>query len=881
MKHALRKYISPCGSALFMVVSTMAALIVLVTAMYMSVLSSRQVQYATFDQEQAYVSSTSLADAVVAMIANPETTAQKSLNSTISNTNTFKKGDQVYAKASELGITSGGIIDSCDVCITRMSDEIIDGKTWFVYDISVTAVENGISETTHTFIRTTPSQKSDPPDINKFFTSTGYLPNDTMLTTGMYDTTMYYNSDYVKFTKLDTNDNQPDNLDVQCGVVTAGTLELDNSNVKDVVLEKPGNWIIGGDLVIKRWKSSFDLGGYAKDGDMITCEDRGRMVIRGNLDMSQTEDNFNLGKVNEPSDLYVLGDLIIGNPSRTTYVTIYGNVYVNGNIIFSANSMWNAINGNIYLNGKIIAKAEPANPSDDPYSKLLNTHKPKVDADGNWEEITSDSSYKLLKWTESNLPKRKVGDKTETSGMTVEKAVSYIGRHQSENESYPKWEVYKGATPPASDASALSKAAYANFPETDINFCSDSVNVMSTDGYVHIQSASMRNAIAASLGSEAEAQAAFEPTHVVKIDRDCTIHHIYDYGRESKNGPIVTLIIDTGDADTVRTINLRANRDTDGDGVEDTFSWRPIMRSPAVAEGSLYGELCIPLRDVKTGDLVWDDYEDTSNMNYINILTVGDGQLVVNVGEFSYDTKVDGKTVSVKNPIVYESSEYEFFGHYAWFMMLGGKEITGPTGKPAYERPGWAGAKPDVTKYIHYAETCDNEACGKLKEIDVTTANGKTKKIYECSVHGYIYSLTDGDKEPIAGKCYCDGKILKDDFPSTYMYDGKTQKPNVNIFIVSASESANFHIAVKDHNDKMIEGNVYFGYYYAPYMTYIDNTAKGRTGLKHVGGMIVSDYVMSGDNQYVFAKPDQELSFMEMDRKDNAAAGGIWKVNGT
>ena len=70
MKHALRKYLSPCGSALFMVVSTMAALTVLVTAMYMSVLSSRQVQYATFDQEQAYVTSTSVADIFTAYISD-------------------------------------------------------------------------------------------------------------------------------------------------------------------------------------------------------------------------------------------------------------------------------------------------------------------------------------------------------------------------------------------------------------------------------------------------------------------------------------------------------------------------------------------------------------------------------------------------------------------------------------------------------------------------------------------------------------------------------------------------------------------------------------------------------------------------------------------
>lgn len=305
------------------------------------------------------------------------------------------------------------------------------------------------------------------------------------------------------------------------------------------------------------------------------------------------------------------------------------------------------------------------------------------------------------------------------------------------------------------------------------------------------------------------------------------------------------------------------------------------MRSPSVAEGDLYGDLCVPERDLKTGELVWDEFEDYSNNNYINILTVGDGQLVINVGEFSYDKTVDGKKVSVKNPIVYESSEYEFFGHYAWFMMLGGKEITTSNGKPAYERPGWAGAKADVIKYIHYSETCHDDACGKLKEIEITTASGKKKTIYECSEHGYVYSLSDGDDKPIEGKCYCDGKILKDDFPSSYVYDGRVQKPNVNIFIVSSSESANFRIAVKDHNDQMVEGNVYFGYYYAPYMTYIDNTAKGRTGLKQVGGMIVSDYVMSGDNQYVFAKPDQELSFMETKDSQNEAAGGIWKVNGT
>ena len=97
MKHALRKYLSPCGSALFMVVSTMAALTVLVTAMYMSVLSSRQVQYATFDQEQAYVTSTSVADIFTAYISdskNASTTIMKKIS-------TMKAGQTITTNGND------------------------------------------------------------------------------------------------------------------------------------------------------------------------------------------------------------------------------------------------------------------------------------------------------------------------------------------------------------------------------------------------------------------------------------------------------------------------------------------------------------------------------------------------------------------------------------------------------------------------------------------------------------------------------------------------------------------------------------------------------------------------------------------------------------
>ena len=106
MKHALRKYLAPCGSALFMVVSTMAALVVLVTAMYMSVVSSGKVQYATFNQEQAYISSTSIGDIIASAIPK-----NKALNAKLS---TLKVGEK-YSTDGNGFAAFGGTNEESDV----------------------------------------------------------------------------------------------------------------------------------------------------------------------------------------------------------------------------------------------------------------------------------------------------------------------------------------------------------------------------------------------------------------------------------------------------------------------------------------------------------------------------------------------------------------------------------------------------------------------------------------------------------------------------------------------------------------------------------------------------------------------------------------------
>lgn len=913
MKHALRKYISPCGSALFMVVSTMAALIVLVTAMYMSVLSSRQVQYATFDQEQAYVSSTSLADAVVAMISNAKSgTPAATLAKTLGNVNSFKVGDHITASGKDLGAVSGGIMDAYDICITRVDDEVDGSDTWFVYDIAVTAEQNGVSETTHTFIRTKPSDKAPVPSVDRFFTATGYVPNDTMISTGMYQTDLYYHSDYVKFSKMVSKDAQPDNINLQSGLVCSGTLELDHDNVANIDLKKPNEWVIGGDLIFTKWRSYFNLGGDVEGGSMIAATKRGKMVVGGDLDSSKSTNTYvAIGLSGKPTDLFVMGNVYSKEQlsvNGNTYVgkdfhsgrsavmngNVYvwgdcyldnnfqmtGDLYVKGNIIVASDAMWLPIKGDIYVGGRIISQKAEETGDMNAYKQLFSGREQK-DVDNNWVPTTDtpDKDNKvneLLRWSEPTLPE---------GGMTMEKVAEHITTKTSDTTSYHKWSVYGGDTAVAIPGQGEVPAAI------DIAFCSDSINVIKDTGETSIKSSSIKSAIYKSLGGVEEAEKAFEPTHVVTIKDDCTIHKIYDYGRAANMGPIVTLIIDTGDADTVRKINLQANRDTDGDGVEDTFTWRPIFRIPDTI-GGLYEADSTPNSTVN--GIKWIEQEDTSNMNYINILTIGDGQLVVNVGDFTYTESVDDDgdpstpevNVTRTEPIVYESSYFEFFGHYAWFMFLGGSEKT-VNGKPAFQRGSWPqSAADEVMKHIHYSDACDGKSCNIAGEGHTTEVyiNGKKKTVYNCSTHGPVYSLM-GDPEPIKDKCYCNGKILKDSFP-TYKYNNATQQPNVNIFIVSMSESANFRISVKDHNDELIEQNTFFGFFYAPYMTYIDNSGKGRTGLKHTGGMIVSDYIMSGDNKYVFARPDRDLMIMDNDDDDGdgstpvSAGLGNWIVNG-
>ncbi|MGN1339772.1 MAG: hypothetical protein ACI4WS_05730 [Oscillospiraceae bacterium] len=846
MKHALRKYLSPCGSALFMVVSTMAALIVLVTAMYMSVLSSRQVQYATFDQEQAYVSSSTMADAVVALIRNASDessySAQKlsaKLVDTIADVDTFAVGDTVRTTANDITESSGGLLDSVDVLITRLDNEIIDDVTWYVYDIAVTAEKNGIIETTHTIMRTRDREvKYDPPTINNFFTATGYLPNDVIINSGTYDSQVFFDNEYVKIGQIDGSDYDKGALDMNCPLICAGSLELSHNSATPVETDEPEYWVIGNNLTVVERPYQFDLGGSATSNNLETSALRGRILVGGDFDCTQSSLGFVTGDENEPTDLYVLGNCTLGGGM----INLHGNLYVNGNLIIDSNATgkWYNIDGKIYLNGQIIC-GDGVDASRISFGNMSVSY-----TDGKWTSaVKNDGSDAILTWIDANLPNNAY-NVSDTQMMIDEK----IGKSV-----YPKWTV--------KDSGSI----------VDINFCGYYTNKMQ-DQYNGFPNDTIKQAIAKCFPSYQDAVEAYEPCYVRTIDSDCTIQHIYNYGG---NYGVPTIIFDTGDAGNTLVINLLANRDTDNDGIEDTFSWRPTQREPMIDS-----ETQMPIvENALTGKISWNEtYDREGSSNQINIITIGDGNLVVNVGEYTV-LKPD-KTVDYTRSIVYESTFQEFFGHYAWFMAYGGSYD--PAGKtsttngvertlPFFNRGSWV-SPTTAQNSVHHADSC-TAAC-EYEEITLKDDEGKDYTAHKCKKHE---TIVEGELQE--NTCYCDGRVEKSKYYGKYTYNGEEQLPNVNIFLISSSESADIRLATPGDTNPM--NNVFFGYVYAPYMTYVDMAQGG--GLKSVGGLIVSDYIMAGTYTYVFALPDQSITEIAGDGMDisgyfTPAGNREWRVHG-
>lgn len=772
MKHAMRKYLSSSGSALFMVVGTMSALIMLVTAMYLSVLSSRSVQLTVFNQDQAYVSSTAISDIVRAYITDGSSDlASKVLDKDFKSIST--NGNGFAELTGNIDDADSTIYGAYDVTITRLEDE----GSYKIFDVAVTVANNGIYETTHSLMAVDTTEKVVP-DMNETFAATGYIPNDVWIDSGTYRGTMYFDSEY---TRLGTIKDTGGGLTMLAEVRCAGSASINHASINAIAMKEPTRWVIGNNFYMGRHQSTFDLGGNNaknKHGELFVGGDF--MMDKEPYGLSSTWTT--IGKNGGDTDVYVMGDAYLNN-----FTNYYGDLYVGGNLYFLGSV--SGVNGDLHL-------------ADD--SKVYY-----MDELGNYHDIDKEPVTKFPKGT------------YDASYCAIWNGVSYDT---------------------AEKVNTFRTNVVNTWTDDQIKAAKEIINneLMACTFMVWDVDTTKADAKVVNIDFDTTGAATANPT--VVINEDCTIGDITNTG----NTHSATIVFDTGkDPKNQLTIKLgKNNYDSDGDGVADCFSWSGGTKL------------------------------NSTQTHPVNVVVVGCGNLVIDI----------------PSNVNYQASDQEFFGHYGWYIKLGGKVIDGT--RTVFNRDGLdtnlSTADVDVLRaYVH--KTCNTCTYKRTDKGDGTF-------YYTCTTHGGQWETTKKEFKDrtedniILTECLCHNRLQSP--PSvackikatkagttdviTVEYTAAQNKTNVNTFLVSSTESST--ISFCKGKSLSVKQNTYFGYIYAPYMTYMDTKdVGGDEGMKIFGGLIVSDYILAGTHEYVQCYPDRSLK----DIMGNQAAGDGTKVNKT
>lgn len=333
MKHKFRKYISKRGSALFMVLSVMTALIVTCLAMYFSVVSSRKTQYAIFNQQQSYQSALSLNESILGgIIARTDDTEKTGFTALAEAVDKMSLGDTITTKGNDYkSFDSTGSKDDQDQVgaymaeITYLSDAT-DGR---LYDFAVTTMVNGTESTVHQYVvipAGAPDPQNPPNRPLPLFVASGLVPTSPALNGGYMFSDVFYDSEYTHFMPYgqqgDSNGGENE-LKTFGNVYAAGSLTV-NFNVSDAdgknhlhIAAKPHDWIIRKDLIMTNEKRPVNFSDGVDN----------RVVVGGDCIFRADAKGFN------NCTIYVYGDLIIEPGAKI------GNnvkIYVAGNTSGSA-----------------------------------------------------------------------------------------------------------------------------------------------------------------------------------------------------------------------------------------------------------------------------------------------------------------------------------------------------------------------------------------------------------------------------------------------------------------------------------------------------------------------------------------------------------------
>ncbi len=784
MRHTLKKYLSNRGSALFMVLGTMTALMISCMAMYFSVISSRNTQYAIFNQQQSYQSAVSLSDAMIASLY----TKSGGFESIGDKLDALNEGEVITTKTNGFATfdaSGAGKLDDDNVGAymleaKRLPDETLgSGKKVKVFDIAVTTSKNGVKDVVHSFVEIPYSVTEEVlPGPTNIFSATGYVPNDVYLDGGTIMTDVFFDNEHT--------------------VVNA-------YGGKNMYFD--GSIYCGGSLTINKWLLSMKT-------RQQTLAVRDTLTFNSNNPMEfKTPEGTTAKEKNQNKSIVMVGRDLINNGGsnyiKNANVYILGDVYLDGYLFDSSSTFF--VDGDIYI-------------------KSGNSSLSNVYCNGDVKEIGGHGTAKAGTWTAK-------AKGSEVDGfMTKDEMLNYLDQKTTSGVYY-KWDVNT-----------------AGLPKKKIHFKTDINDPV--------------------------------PTQVLSWDTDkssdgtrhgCIIEDI-TMAHPNNGGPTdLTLIIDTGtNPDNVYNIEVTANRDKTSlvEG-KDTFAFFP--RNPA--NGT-------------------DTWAANNNIGF-QVLVMGKGSVVIKIPE----------------GVIFQDEDRTRTMHYGWYVLNGGQRtlIAGRSGTNLedyiYKKSSGELVDTFNAQFIHreckagddcvYSEGVDDGECPQCNE-KFTTVN--------CIVHGKVdkYCKTcQPDRADHTGKCVNHIGIMEiNNFLASHpaMKSAMTVKgvygtgsdsdiiyPNVNLFLVSCDENADIRITTGvatdgDSTGHMNMQNAFFGFVYAPYLTF--KAGPGGSGgpwVRFCGGLTVSDYVIDDTYTMLACYPDRmpEDIDPEMANKNNIIGGAgnkAWKI---
>lgn len=801
MVHSLRKYVCKRGSALFMVISTMTALMVTCMAMFFSVVSARDAQYAVFNEKQAYQSGISIADTVLGGLKDG------TLNALLEKMGDMEEGDVLstngngFASMDPSGTKEDvSQMGAYNVDITRLGDETIDGVNNMTFDIATTTLVNGAQETTHMYIHIAKSEVSggNVGDAN-IFAATGYVPNDAYLDGGYFITDVFFDTQYT--------------------VVNSGI-----GGKKDLYLG--GNLSCGGSINVNNYLQPA--------GKKIPeCKKATTWAIRDTYYVAESLSEAQVQQLYEGSNVFVGGNMIIDRvDAGFKGIDLDGssgdkiNVYIRGNLVGNQIDFTNC---NVFVKGNINVTTQIEGSNHKIYCNGSST----VSTDGNWSKGMADNpgclSYSDFK------------DKLDEATTT---------------RTYYKWEL---------NDSKSSEDDY--IPELDESQSPTKITIKLNSHNEPYEGVSAFKTVytIAYPGSSSASTADVECKG--GIIEDCIVNPtMYDS---------LTIVIDTGeDEDNIMYFRIKANCDSTGNvnaENKDTFSWFP----PMVGKENPGQPL--------------------------NILVKGRGSVVIDIPE----------------GVTYQDVPGQQFMHYSWFNLLGGEE-----GKKTANAKLSDGNWGNVTYYYYNSSNLRSydstvEKCQKMIHTDCSGNDptdhctlctytdaessstcpecGTKKHTVTCDIHGDVLTYCPSCKPKGFESANCSNhvglgdngevkKFISDNSLDVSKITDSEENlifPHTNIYLISCAESADVRFC-KTRDDVQVKANAFYGYVYAPYMTF---KAEGNSGggNRFLGGLTVSDFILNDTYAFTACYPEkmpQEL--MGEDALNNALNGltsKSWKIS--